>query len=78
MTMAPAEAHDHAVADSHCGESDLGAGECCKAHTFLIDLVVAAIAPTPALLEHTSFVARWTNFIPEEPSPPPIAVLRSA
>jgi hypothetical protein len=43
-----------------------------------VDIAIPVIAAAPAFFEHTSFVARWTNFIPEEPSPPPIAVLRSA
>jgi hypothetical protein len=34
--------------------------------------VVAAFVSVPSF-EHHAFVARWTNFIPEEPSPPPIA-----
>lgn len=76
--MAATGDDDHGALAGHCGDSDMGAGKCCKAHTFLVDLAVPVVAAPPSFLEHTSFVARWTNFIPEEPSPPPIAVLRSA
>jgi hypothetical protein len=57
----------------HCGKSEMGAGKCCQAHVFVVAapaLVDAAVVPS---FERDLFVARWTNFIPEEPSPPPIA-----
>lgn len=78
MMAAAAEEDGPGVVAGHCDKSDMGAGKCCNAHTFLVDLAVPVVATAPAFPGHTSFVARWTNFIPEEPSPPPIAVLRSA
>ena len=57
----------------HCGKSELGAGKCCQAHTYL--------AKAPTVFPHVSipsferhrFVSRWTSFVSEEPTPPPIA-----
>jgi len=63
---------NEAGAADHCGKTDTGAGKCCKAHAFMIDLPSAAAAATSVFHEHACFVARWTNFIPEAPSPPPI------
>jgi hypothetical protein len=56
----------------HCGKSDIGAGKCCQAHTFI---AVPALSFDPVLVsspEPDRRVMRWTNFIPEEPNPPPI------
>ena len=64
-------AADHEGLD-HCGKSEMGAGKCCQSHTFLIELRVATIAATPDFFERDFSVACWTDFIPEEPSPPPI------
>ncbi len=71
---APGEAvsHGHAAPEGPCHESDVGAGKCCKAHTFLMDLPVPTVSAAPAFFERDFSVARWTSFIPEEPSPPPI------
>jgi hypothetical protein len=63
----------------HCGESSTqGAGKCCKAHSFLIDLPIVAIDALPSFQEATCFVAHWTSFFPEEPSPPPIPAVSIA
>ena len=61
----------------HCDKSD-AAGKCCQGHTGMAQRTVApSIVSIPAF-EPYFFVARWTNFIPEEPSPPPIPFLRAA
>ena len=77
---APAQEHAQDSADRHCTETDtgMGAGKCCHAHTFLVDISSSTVAPAPATPVRTSFVARWASFIPEEPSPPPIAILPPA
>jgi hypothetical protein len=62
----------------HEPQSHPGSGKCCSAHTFLMELGLPIPSAAPEELAHGPFVARWTNFIPEEPSPPPIASLRSA
>ena len=78
--------------DGHCAEhapkpeskhgdgeaSTLGAGKCCQAHVFVLEQPAAApildrMPPAPA-----TFVARWTSYIPDEPSPPPIPGSASA
>ena len=71
---------DHAAHDTtsapeheHCHDNDLGAGKCCQFHTFMFaapDFI--GVAKIPAV-KPNAFIARWTSFIPEEPSPPPIA-----
>jgi len=56
----------------HCGKSDIGAGKCCQAHTFI---AVPTLVFDPVLMpspEPDRVVTRWTNFVPEEPNPPPI------
>ncbi len=68
---APASGHDH------CGQSELGAGKCCQAHVFAVDLPGAAAPAAVRSFERGHFVARWASFIPEEPSPPPIAAFRA-
>lgn len=61
----------------HCDNSD-AAGKCCQGHTGMTQRTIApSIVSIPAF-EPYFFVARWTNFIPEEPSPPPISFLRAA
>jgi hypothetical protein len=74
MVVAHADGDQDGAPDhDHCDKSDMGAGKCCQAHTFMVELPIAvALGPIPSFEPH-SFVARWTNFIPEEPSPPPIA-----
>ena len=64
--------HDGAGHGDHCGKSEMAAEECCQAHTLMAEFaVVPAVVSLPSF-ERSWFVARWTNFIPEEPSPPPI------
>ena len=58
--------------DSHCGSGVLGAGKCCQAHTFLVDVTVHAIAGIPEHFTPDPGVARWISFIPEQPDHPPI------
>jgi hypothetical protein len=77
-----AAAHESADPAGHCHDSEPqshpGSGKCCSAHTFLVELAQPIPPAAPEALAHDAFVARWTNFIPEEPSPPPIASLRFA
>jgi hypothetical protein len=88
-SMADESAHE---ADSRChqapaetpahpGEGDApnpGVAKCCQAHVFAIDHAIA----TPSLHEphpvQAPYVARWSNFIADEPSPPPIAAFTHA
>ena len=77
--------------DEHCaghgeprsphGEDDgstLGAGKCCQAHVFAVDRPASAQTPESHSAVRNVFVARWSNFIPDEPSPPPIASFTNA
>jgi len=78
---AHASGHDNAgdelMHGHHCDKSD-AAGKCCQGHTGMTQRTIApSIVSIPAF-EPYFFVARWTNFIPEEPSPPPIPLLRAA
>ena len=74
------DTHSHAAShhdgtDSHadhCGKSGMAAEKCCQAHTLMAELALVPAAVSPPSFERSWFVARWTNFIPEEPSPPPI------
>jgi hypothetical protein len=69
--------HEDAMQDGiapheNCGKSELGAGKCCQAHVFIV-LMTPSFDPFPLASEHpAATIARWTSFIPEEPSPPPI------
>jgi hypothetical protein len=59
---------------AHCGNPG-GSGEsnCCHAHTYVgVPRFALAVPEIPAF-EPRRFVARWTSFFPEAPSPPPIA-----
>jgi hypothetical protein len=75
---AAALAQGDAPAHEDCGESALGAGKCCQAHVVAIDQPNPAAAVEATAIAPGFFVARWTNFIPEEPSPPPIGAAPSA
>ena len=56
-----------------CDKSDIGTGKCCQGHVYLaVPLAIPAVGEAPAL-ERATLAARWVSFIPEEPSPPPIA-----
>ena len=64
---------DHGDLDgNHCAKSEIGAGKCCQSHSATPTSAAPLIGAPAAAFERTSFVARWTNFIPEDPSPPPI------
>lgn len=77
---AQATVHDAVMADAdesdghhHCDDSTgPGDGKCCNGHTFMTEAPGALAAVFLPSFEHRLYVARWTNFIPEEPSPPPI------
>ncbi len=74
ITLAPAQDGTGEASDeSHCGDSDVDAGKCCQAHTLMVGEQGSMIRAPEAGHEHDFLVVRWTNFIPEEPSPPPIA-----
>jgi len=56
-----------------CDKSDIGTGKCCQGHVYLaVQLASFDAAVTPAL-DRPALAQRWVSFIPEEPSPPPIA-----
>ena len=81
MGHASHEEHDASLAQdadgaglSHCGSSALGAGKCCQAHTFLIDVTVLEVAGIHEHFAPESGVARWVSFIPDSPYHPPISV----
>ena len=76
--MAHAPSDDEAAMQDHCGKSELGAGKCCQAHVFVAQLPAFCAAIPEASFERAHYVARWTNFIPEEPSPPPIVSVQLA
>jgi len=57
---------------SHCGSSELGAGKCCQAHTFLVDATVLEIIGSHEHFAPVPSVARWVSFIPGRPHHPPI------
>ena len=63
---------DHSTQDP-CDDSGDGSLKCCHTHAAWLDMRVTTIVSAKAPPERRSFVSRWTNFIPEEPSPPPIA-----
>jgi hypothetical protein len=77
-------------ADGHCHESpatahhdeggapETGVAKCCQAHVFAIDRAVATAGPGLSHPIQASFVARWSSFIADEPSPPPIPALTHA
>jgi len=66
-------------AGHHCDQTDgtgdapVPDGKCCHAHTFMTEPPSTAAVAEPPAFEPLRFVARWRSFIPEEPSPPPIA-----
>lgn len=64
---------DEAAATDHCAKTETGAGKCCKAHAFMIDVAVPHVDGVEPYHPHASPAPRWTSFIPEEPSPPPIS-----
>ena len=47
--------------------------KCCQAHVFAFGSVVATARSEASLDLVTPYLARWSSFIPDEPSPPPIA-----
>lgn len=74
--------HDHSQAgidtgdepeSDHCAKSHIGAGKCCQAHTFFVQLPEVLVVVSIPSFERNPFVSRWASFIPEEPNPPPIA-----
>ena len=61
-----------------CDDSGDGALKCCHTHAVWLHARVVQVVSAAAPPERRPFVSRWTNYIPEEPSPPPIAPVRSA
>ena len=56
----------------HCDKSD-AQGKCCQGHSVMTHAGTQSPVVSAPGFEGAAFVARWTNFIPEEASPPPIA-----
>lgn len=73
----PGDAGADLMHEHHCDKSD-AAGKCCQGHAGMTQRTIAASIVSIPAFERSFFVARWTNFIPEEPSPPPIASARAA
>jgi hypothetical protein len=62
-----------ATGHEDCEKSDIGTGKCCQGHVYLaVPLATPAVGEAPAR-ERATLAPRWVSFIPEEPSPPPIA-----
>ena len=57
------------------GKTELGSGKCCQSHVFVVAFPLTSNVSQPPTFERSWYVARWTNFIPDEPSPPPISRL---
>ena len=70
-----AAAHGHADCSDPADPAG-GEGKCCHAHTFMMEPPLPpSIVDVPSF-QPLRFIADWTSFIPEEPSPPPIASVR--
>ena len=52
--------------------------KCCHSHAVWSEGPAPVVPLFKRALIRDAFVARWTSFIPEEPSPPPIAGLAAA
>jgi len=61
----------------HCDKSD-PAGKCCQGHTVMTQRSAPPSMVSIPAFERSFFVERWTSFVPEEPSPPPILSSRAA
>ena len=89
---APAAMAADGDAESHCAQhgpesapapadgeaSVFGAGKCCQAHVFTLDQAPGVVSADKAPPARETLVARWSSFIPDEPSPPPIAAFANA
>ena len=77
---APQQAPGSAPEDSsdHCGKSEMGAGKCCQAHIYLTQPCSTSPSVSIPSFERHQLLPRWTSFISEEPTPPPIASSRIA
>ena len=60
------------------GEDHPGTGECCQSHVFTVDQPASASRLERETPARATVVARWRSFIPDEPSPPPIAAPTTA
>ena len=89
LPKAGVSVHEHAgVSRAHaesstqpadpCDDSGDGGLKCCQAHAPWLATPVAVTCAVPPTLERATYAARWTSFLPEELSPPPIALLRVA
>jgi len=63
----PAGGHEH-------GSAPHSDGKCCQAHVFAVDSPAVLAGSPEAGLAPTPLVARWTSFILDPPSPPPIGL----
>ena len=70
--------HDTGPADPCDEPGGGGLIKCCHSHAVWVDVATNLVALIPPTFERDWFVARWTSFIPEDPSPPPIASFRAA
>ena len=70
-------ANDAGIVDeakhAHHGDASGAPGKCCQGHSVMAHACVQPAVVSVPGFEGAAFVARWTNFIPEEASPPPIA-----
>jgi hypothetical protein len=82
---AMAHSHAHTHAGGHAGhahpavpadpcddETNTGILKCCHTPIAWLDTSSLVIDPASSSFPRHSFVAQWTSFIPDEPSPPPI------
>jgi hypothetical protein len=73
------DSHHHCDESGDAGSgSGTGEGKCCHAHSFMMKPPSIPTAVSLPAFEPLRFVAGWTSFIPEEPSPPPIGFRRFA
>ena len=72
---ARADLHDAVADDSlpgrHCDKPD-ASGKCCQGHGAMAHASVHVPSVLIPAFDRAAFAARWSSFIPEEPSPPPI------
>lgn len=73
--QAPAETTPH---PEEGDTPSLGLAKCCQAHVFAVDRVVVAAGPDKSHPVQANYVAGWSSFIADEPSPPPIAAFTHA
>ena len=68
----------HEAGDDTPCDSTMGAGKCCKAHTFMIAVGEIVATSAPPSLDVISPEIAWASFIPAVPDHPPTAFLLTA